>query len=1412
MKTTELLTELKQLGVQLRLDGKELSFRAPKGVLTPKLRDLLVQQKADILALLSSHNQKLSDSMLPKIVAAPEQRYLPFPLTEIQQAYWLGRNGAFELGNVGNHLYVEIDCEQLDLEQLNLAWQKVIDRHDMLRAVIVWSYDVCSLERGLVASEDQLNTDIQQQILEKLPPYQIEVEDLRSQEPEVTVQHLQEIRDRLSHQLLPPEQWPPFEIRACRLNEQHTRLFVSLELLNLDVTSVTTIFREWFQLYENPKVSLKPLEFSFRDYIIATQTFQKTEAYQRSLNYWKHRLAKLPPAPELSLAKNPSTFTQPKFNCPKIKLDAATWQKLKERAIQKGLSPSGVLLGAYAEVLMTWSKTSRFTLNVTLFNRMPLHPGINDVTGDFTSLILLEVDNSEQNTFEDRAKRIQKQLWTDLDHCHVSGVHVLRELSRLQEKGKGAIMPVIFTSALNHNNDGIFQWLSKFGSITYTITQTPQVWLDFQAHEHEGSLITAWATVEGLFPEGLLDDMLNAYEYLLRELANEEASWHKKIFQLIPQVQLEQRTAVNSTEAPVTNAMLQTLFADQVPQRSQQAAVVATDRTLSYGELYSHANQVGHQLRQLGVRPNTLVAVVMEKGWEQIVAVLGILQAGAAYLPIAPGLPKERLWHLLEQGEVEIVLTQSWLNKNLAWPKGIQRLTVDDDNLQGIDNSPLESVQKLEDLAYVIFTSGSTGLPKGVMIDHRGAVNTILDINQRFNVKPTDRVLALSSLSFDLSVYDIFGTLAAGGTIVIPDASATRDPAHWIELILREQVTIWNSVPALMEMLVEYVAGKPKLFPHSLRLVLLSGDWLPLTLPERLKAMVEGVEVISLGGATEASIWSILYPIETVDPNWKSIPYGKPMVNQRFYVLNEWLEPCPTWVTGQLYIGGIGLAKGYWRDETKTNNSFIYHSRTGDRLYRTGDLGRFLPDGNIEFLGRQDFQVKIRGYRIELGEIETALQQHPGVRTAVVVAVGESTNNKQLVAYFVSKAGQSPTTNELRDFLNQKLPDYMVPAAFVMLESLMLTPNGKLDRKSLPIPESTSYELKKAFTAPRDTLELQLAQLWEEVLGIKSVSVKDNFFDLGGNSLLAVRLMTRIHQLSGKNLPLSVFFESGNIERIANILRQEKRLNSWSAVVAIQSGNCSYEHPFFFVHPIGGNIICYKELAQNLGQEQPFYGLQSRGLDGEQEPFLQIEAMAAYYIQEMQTIQPEGPYFLGGWSMGAKVAFEMAQQLIAQDEKVELLVLLDEEAVTRVEKYVEEDDTAYLMRLFAQDLIGLWGDDLPLLKHYLEKDFSGEQLTNALQTELGPLQIQNLLKVFKNNFRAWQSYTPKTYPGRIILFEANEQSTISEDTLWGWGSLAQEGVEIHVVPGNHYTMIRQPHVQVLAKRLREIMQECKALV
>jgi amino acid adenylation domain-containing protein len=931
---------------------------------------------------------------LSAIVSAPEQRYQPFPLTDIQQAYWMGRGGTFELGNVSTHIYLELDCHGLNLERLNEAWQTLIDRHDMLRMVV--------LPTG------------QQHILEQVSPYQIALVDLHGQAP-VTTQ-LEKIRQQMSHQVLPADQWPLFEIRATRLDEQRTRLHLSFDALMIDAWSLHCLVKEWSQLYQNPQLALTPLELSFRDYILTEQAWQETELYQRSLDYWFNRLDTLPPAPELPLAQNPATLTQPRFKRHTAQLDPKSWQRLKQRALEAGLTPSGVLFAAFSDILTVWSKQPQFTLNLTHFNRWPINTQINDIIGDFTSLLLLEINNSTPDTFVARGMRLQRQLWQDFEHRDVSGVRVLRELTRQQSGTQKASMPIVFTSTLALTASEQEDFLAfQFGEVVYSITQTPQVWLDHQVLEQGGALVFNWDAIEDLFPEGMLDDMFDAYCRFLRQLARSESAWLETSTRaLVPPRQLSQRAAVNATQAPVSDELLHTLFIAQVQARGHEYAVISSQRTLTYLELFQFTNQVGRKLRQLGASPNTLVAVVMEKGWEQVVGVLGILMSGAAYLPIDPELPKERQWYLLEHGEVKLVLTQSQFNQDLAWPEGLQRLCLDNEDFSEITGSFDESVQKPTDLAYVIFTSGSTGQPKGVMIDHRGAVNTLKDINQRFGVGCQDRVLALSALNFDLSVYDIFGILAAGGTVVMPDADLAKEPAHWLELMNQHHVTVWNTVPALMQMLVDYVGEQSQTIPSKLRLSLMSGDWIPLDLPERVKALWPQTQVISLGGATEASIWSIYYPIETIDPTWKSIPYGKPLLNQTFQVFNELMEPCPIWVPGQLYIGGIGLALGYWRDEEKTRNSFIIHPHTQERLYKTGDLGRYLPDGNIEFLGREDFQVKIRGYRIELGEIESALKQHPGVEDAVV----STEENKHLVAYVVPYSDQLFEIEKTKDVEN----------------------------------------------------------------------------------------------------------------------------------------------------------------------------------------------------------------------------------------------------------------------------------------------------------------------------------------------------------------------------------------------------------
>ncbi|MEO0491507.1 MAG: AMP-binding protein, partial [Cyanobacteria bacterium J06659_2] len=515
------------------------------------------------------------------------------------------------------------------------------------------------------------------------------------------------------------------------------------------------------------------------------------------------------------------------------------------------------------EVLATWSKTRRFSLNLTTFNRLPIHPEVQSIIGDFTSLTLLAVDYSGSDDFWQRAKQVQLQLWQDLENSYVSGVRVLRELARSAESGNRMTMPVVFTSLLANpqlKRESAFStdWL---GQMVHSIAQTPQVWLDHQVYEEAGALVLNWDAVQDLFPAGMVEAMFNAYVQLLKTLAADPNAGKQSRFALLPEWQRALQSELNTTATSPADECLHSLFLNQADRHPQQLAVVTKTVQLAYGDLRQRSQRLAQHLHTLGVKPNQLVAIAMEKGWEQVVAVLGVLIAGAAYVPIDPALPSARRWHLVEQsteaGSHPIVLTQSGLT--LDWPEQTITLAVDTAELPPVSDLPEMPVQQPTDLAYVIYTSGSTGLPKGVMIDHRGAVNTILDINRRWGVDERDRVFALSSLSFDLSVYDIFGTLAAGGTIVMPPTDAAKDPAAWAEILQREQVTLWNSVPALMQMLVTHTANRPGIIPPCLRLVLLSGDWLPLTLPDQLRTLVPAAQVVSLGGATEASIWSISY-------------------------------------------------------------------------------------------------------------------------------------------------------------------------------------------------------------------------------------------------------------------------------------------------------------------------------------------------------------------------------------------------------------------------------------------------------------------------------------------------------------------------------------------------------------------------
>lgn len=952
------------------------------------------------------------EETLPKIGFDRENLAKPFPLTPVQQAYLMGRSSVFELGNVATHSYIEFEWESMDVARFQACFNRLVCRHDMLRAVFS--------EQG------------EQQILTDISEYPIHYQDYSTFSAAAREQALLEVRSELSHQVLAIDRWPLFDLRISRVSEQRCRVHFSMDALLADAMSFDIIDKEITEMYLNgPSVQLPEIHTSFRDYVLAEQALKHTKLFANAKQYWVARLDTLPEAPQLPLAKQPSEILHPTFERRHFRLQKDRWTALQKQASKHGVTPTVMVLTLFSAVLRQWCKNDSFTLNLTLFNRLPLHEHVNHILGDFTSLTLLQIDTQSNDTLQSAAKRIQQQLWNDLEHRVFGGMDVLRALNAHEGRIQAANMPIVFSSTLGLNEGDAKEEDPLDVDATFSITQTPQVWLDHQVTEEFGELVLSWDAIAALFPVGMLDDMFQTYTGLVTKVANGDAvtlndlglpESHSELIAKYNQTHLDvvqsaQQQAGVTEPLTQEHMFLHTPFLQQVAARPNDIALISAEQTLTYAQLHQRALALAEQLQQQQVTAGELVAVVMEKGWQQTVAVLGILYAGGAYLPVDAHQPRKRLEQVLALGESRVSIVQSSHADSLSWLADTQTVLTADDYTDARSNyDALTAHRDVSQLAYVIFTSGSTGTPKGVMIDHQGAINTCLDINQRYGITSQDRVLAISALNFDLSVYDIFGVLAAGGTIVVPDADKEKDPHHWANLVQSHQITVWNSVPAIAHLLIEEVQKHPAaLAIPTLKLIMMSGDWIPLELAGDAREIRPDIRLISMGGATEASIWSIFYPINGIAPHWHSVPYGRPLANQGFHVFNAELQPCPLWVVGELYISGIGLAQGYWKDAERTASSFVYHPVTGERFYRTGDLGRMLPEGNIEFLGREDNQVKLHGHRVELGEVEAVIAMQPQVKNAAVIVHTSETNQKHLLAYVVPDESENEAADSVID-------------------------------------------------------------------------------------------------------------------------------------------------------------------------------------------------------------------------------------------------------------------------------------------------------------------------------------------------------------------------------------------------------------
>ena len=998
---------------------------------------------------------------------------VPFQLTDVQMAYLMGRNEQFELGGVSTHFYIEMEVTK-DIGRLSASLNRVIRQNPVLRSIIL--------------------KDGRQQILKEVPEYAIEVEDISMLTAEEQERRILEERERMSHCIFQTDCWPLFEFKALKLSENINQLFVGFDLLISDAASMYFIGKQLLEFYDKPELEPVETQMSFRDYALAYHKIKETEAYANDRKFWLDRIDGFPPAPALPLKQEPSCITKPHFSRVGKRIEKSKWEKLKKKAQQNNVTPSMLLCSAYAELLGFWSNQPRLTINLAAFNRYPFHEDVNKIIGDFTTVMLVDVDLQKGSTFWERARQVQDTFLKVMEHRHYDGVEFIRELSARNGSGTKAIMPVVFTSILFGGTEG--SWY-ELGDIKMGISQTSQVYLDNQVMEIDGELRVNWDYVDDLFEQDSIGFMFDQYICVLESLADGDEVYEFELDQKDRKL-LEK---YNDTEEELPVQTLHRLFMEQARRSPHKTAVISEKGSLSYEELDRRSNYAARYLKENGTGRNDFVGVRAERDPETIAAIIGILKAGAAYIPIDPGYPEERKKYILDNSGCKMILEPgSYMTESIT-------------SYTGYDAWEEEYP---EDTAYIIYTSGSTGKPKGVIITHHEACNTIIGINRKFNINQTDKIIGLSSMCFDLSVYDIFGALSAGATLVmVPDQ---RDMEDLRKVVEREKITVWNSVPAIMDMMVESLPENYR--NESLRLVMMSGDWIPLKLPEKVKEKFAEAETISLGGATEGAIWSIYYPIEKVCEEWKSIPYGWPLANQKLYILNYRMESCPVNVTGELYIGGVGVAEGYINDEGKTTKAFINHPVFG-RIYRTGDYGVFRAEGYIEFLGRKDSQVKIRGYRIELGEIETCLLRHEAVRHAVVIDRIDEWGKKYLCAYIA--ADREMTSSELRTYISDELPDYMVPSYFMQMEEIPLTSNGKVDRISLPEPEG-GIRSGSVYEAPRNETEEELAQIWSDVLGMGKVGVNDNFFELGGDSLKAQLLINRIQSLFNVKISIRDFF------------------------------------------------------------------------------------------------------------------------------------------------------------------------------------------------------------------------------------------------------------------------------------------------
>jgi amino acid adenylation domain-containing protein len=1349
--------------------------------LTPEQRAVLEQR------LLARRVEGARRNAVPR-----REVFSPIDLSYSQELMWL--LSQFEDSGVAYNTPAAFRLRgSIDASVLERAVKALAERHEILRT----RYDIVG--------------DTPMQIIEAEGDARLTVIDLSTREPQE--------REHELHRILQEESEHPFDLSTDPvMRSTLVKLagddYVFLQVLHhvaTDGYSRAIIFRDLTSLYDSIAAGLPSplpeLEIQYGDYAVWHRHWLDGGVLEQQLDYWKARLAGSPTRLEL-----PTDFARPPVRSAQgdhrsLMLDEALREGLRAAGREEGATLFIALLAAFATLLHRYSGQDDIVVGTPFAGRNRTE--FETMVGYFINPLALRVDLSGNPSFRTLLKRARE---TTIEAFQYADVPYEMVVNATRPERDMSQTPVFQAMMVLHNP----AWQTerpKFQPQGTTATEVvhQKEWSKFDVllgmSERQTGLNTTWEYSTDLFEHATIERMTHHFRELI---ASAVADPDRPLSRLSLLTQ-EERSRIlvdwSQEAAPkIDDQLVKDLFEAQVERTPGAVAVVFEDQSISYEDLNRRANRLAHHLQAKGVGPGSLVAIFMEKSLDLVAAVLGVIKSGGAYVPVDPLYPSDRVEFMLEDAAPAVVLVEDHLRPDI--PGAGEVLALDWQALVDEQETNPATSATNDDLAYVIYTSGSTGKPKGAMITNRSLASVHHAYEEAYGLADTTCHLQMASFSFDVFTGDYVRTLLAGRRLVLCPLTVVMDPPRLYDLMRREKVDCAEFVPAVATLLFDHVASLGESLDFMRAVIVSSEPW------RNEKAMFfkslcgPQTRLINSYGLTEATIDSTYCEVGGDDSGApdRFVSIGRPLANTHVYVLDEHLQLVPAGLPGELCVGGTGVALGYLNRPDLTLEKFVpdpFAAAPGAMLYRTGDLARWVSDGNIEFLGRTDRQVKIRGFRIEPGEIEAVLERYPDVKGAAVIPVEDQPGDTWLAAYVeAADPATPPTSTLLREYLMQELPAFMVPSSFTVLDSLPLSPNGKVDRDALPTAERTTVQAETV--APRDEVERKLVEIWAAVLGIDDqIGVTDDFFALGGHSLLAVRVFTEIEKAFGVKLPLALLFQGATIERLAASIKaeQEEQDSTWSTIVPLHAEGT--RRPLFLMHGIDGEVLFYRELVKHLDPDQPVYALQPAGLEGKKRQHLRLEDMAAEYVAAIQQFQPEGPYLLGGHCFSGIVAYEVARQLHEVGERTALLAVIDaaplghREQVTRIQLERQK-----FHAFFDSDLRGksAW---IVRRSKGLGAKIRGKWywfLNDALISFRRPL-ANRVLNVHTAIMQARSNYVTPASPSRVTLFRAGSQMHESFDRIALWRRLAQGGVDVRQIGGaevQHDNILDEPHVRLLA--------------